>query len=441
MAQPIHVAARDGDIETLKRLIEVEKVPVDTLNRLGSTPLFTAVVNSQPDAIRWLVSAGADINILNGRDRTPLMGATHEGLEEMVDLLLSLGADPKKLNVEGLTVADIAYKGDKGSLISKFSALGVEVNPEKHLELAKWLDVPAPRIPQIFVLGGGHGCEDIEFDSREVLPDRYKLIVISKCSDVVYFGKEIARLMKMLSDMGTRSQNKRMRERFFSIEDTFEEFKAAVGLEMSLYLPGDRYPTLMYDPLGQFEDKPISHRSGVFAHPLPKDHMAGADSAFHEFPLTGAADEFDAIYDHSIFPTARGAKAVLSLVDSNIQRYRRLMTTHLKDIMAHLGPGVYFFVACRFPTCEFRTSRNIIERYKKNSTVRPIAFNVVGHYDEALALLDLKNASRAAEERNLLNRIRLTRRKSFNQQAARGAFAAKSNKSRKARRTRRARRA
>lgn len=100
---PVHQAAADGDIETLRRLIEVEGVGVNTLDKDDRPPLYSASCLGHLDIACYLLDAGAKINLSEKYGSTPLMAACTQGGLKMVRLLLSRGADPSLRDRYGWT--------------------------------------------------------------------------------------------------------------------------------------------------------------------------------------------------------------------------------------------------------------------------------------------------------------------------------------------------
>jgi len=106
---PLHRAAREGDMTTLRRLLPEptfwqrllgrRRVDVDRLlssrDKRGRTPLHEAAFNNRCDAARLLLGCGADANVKMGNDMTPLLVAIAggDGNVEVVRLLIAHGAD------------------------------------------------------------------------------------------------------------------------------------------------------------------------------------------------------------------------------------------------------------------------------------------------------------------------------------------------------------
>jgi ankyrin repeat protein len=107
---PLVFAAREGDLESAKLLIEAG-APINQVTEYGWTPLLTAVNNRNYQLAKYLLEKGADPNIANKGGWTPLYLATDnrniEGGDypvpkpdldhlEIIRLLLEKGADPNR---------------------------------------------------------------------------------------------------------------------------------------------------------------------------------------------------------------------------------------------------------------------------------------------------------------------------------------------------------
>jgi ankyrin repeat protein len=69
-------------------------VPVNLTNDSGDSLLMLAAYHGHPDAVRALLSRGADPGRANDRGQTPLAGAVFKHEPEIVRALLDAGADP-----------------------------------------------------------------------------------------------------------------------------------------------------------------------------------------------------------------------------------------------------------------------------------------------------------------------------------------------------------
>lgn len=91
---PIHHAAANGCIETIKVLLEAGS-PVDGRTRGGDeerTPLMLAAIKGNLAAAKHLVAAGANVNAEDEDTMTPLAFACHSKQKEIAEFLLQSGA-------------------------------------------------------------------------------------------------------------------------------------------------------------------------------------------------------------------------------------------------------------------------------------------------------------------------------------------------------------
>lgn len=91
---PIHLAAAYGHENIVNWMLD-NGVTVDVRNRLGATPLFSAVHNKRLEIAHFLLDRGAAVNarVINGDNRTSLHEAAALGSVDLVQLLLDGGAD------------------------------------------------------------------------------------------------------------------------------------------------------------------------------------------------------------------------------------------------------------------------------------------------------------------------------------------------------------
>jgi hypothetical protein len=101
IAGEIHEAAKNGDVKKLKGIIYADKTRLYAQDRLGYTPLNWAAMRNQWAAVRYLIDAGADVNIPGLDGCTPLHCACHNERTDMVFLLLNRGAEIDRRNYWG----------------------------------------------------------------------------------------------------------------------------------------------------------------------------------------------------------------------------------------------------------------------------------------------------------------------------------------------------
>ncbi len=94
MAQDIHKAAKTGDIDQLKKILDENPTLVDSQDKDRMTPLHRAIDAGNLEAASLLISSGADVNAVNYKTETPLHMAANAGNADAVRLLLKHNADP-----------------------------------------------------------------------------------------------------------------------------------------------------------------------------------------------------------------------------------------------------------------------------------------------------------------------------------------------------------
>ena len=99
---PLHVAAEEGQVETVMVLTDQLGAEVNIRDSEGETPLHCTVINeydpfcmkskdAYTETSKVLIKAGAEVNMKNGRGETPLHHASRNEYQKTVDLLLIAG--------------------------------------------------------------------------------------------------------------------------------------------------------------------------------------------------------------------------------------------------------------------------------------------------------------------------------------------------------------
>jgi ankyrin repeat protein len=99
----LHVAAKAGRIETVRKYVEARTPPIDVRNKLGKTPLYYAVWGNQLGVVKYLVESGAAVNAADPHGTIPLHAAAEAGGPELVSFLLEHGADVNAKGKNGYT--------------------------------------------------------------------------------------------------------------------------------------------------------------------------------------------------------------------------------------------------------------------------------------------------------------------------------------------------
>jgi ankyrin repeat protein len=110
MAEPIHQAAGDGDIEGVKKCIEKNPKLLNARNPDGRTALHEAAAEGQAEIVEFLLSKKADMNVKDKKGQTALHLAAKDGYIEVISLLIKNKAELNVKDEKGMTPLAIAIK-------------------------------------------------------------------------------------------------------------------------------------------------------------------------------------------------------------------------------------------------------------------------------------------------------------------------------------------
>lgn len=91
MAGPLHDAAKEGDVERAKQLLD-QGVDLAAPDAAGEPALLVASLAGHTEVVALLLERGADINIRNKGGLTALHAAAYGGKLDIVKLLVAKGA-------------------------------------------------------------------------------------------------------------------------------------------------------------------------------------------------------------------------------------------------------------------------------------------------------------------------------------------------------------
>lgn len=97
----LHYIAHFCSADNLQLVLDKGSLPLDQQDGLGKTPLHYAACSFEPDKVRILVHAGANVNIPDADDETPLyMACVARESPENAEILLNAGANPALKNID-----------------------------------------------------------------------------------------------------------------------------------------------------------------------------------------------------------------------------------------------------------------------------------------------------------------------------------------------------
>ena len=134
----LHAAAHQGDVAQIEKLAAA-KTGLDTRDGNGRTPLHVATFAKQRGAVRALVQAGANMNLLDKDRYDGVTIASVADDEETLRMLLSLGASAKQMTsrYDGTALIAAAHLGHDG-VVRQLIAAGA---PLDHVNNLHWTAV------------------------------------------------------------------------------------------------------------------------------------------------------------------------------------------------------------------------------------------------------------------------------------------------------------
>ena len=124
---PLTKAVKANDAQAVRALL-TSGANVNERSGDGSTPLLWAANNASVEIARLLIAHKASVDVANDFGITPLLQASSIGDSAMVDLLLRSGASPSKAHPEGETPLLAAARSGSVPTVRLLLARGVDVN-------------------------------------------------------------------------------------------------------------------------------------------------------------------------------------------------------------------------------------------------------------------------------------------------------------------------
>jgi uncharacterized protein len=132
-AGPLHDAAREGNLEKVRALID-EGAEIDEQSNRGETPLILATLAGRKEVVELLIEKGADIDGRNAGGFTPLHAAAYAGDAAITELLIAKGANINDAqNKAGVTPLFPAIEEDHKEVAELLIAEGADLGlKERH---------------------------------------------------------------------------------------------------------------------------------------------------------------------------------------------------------------------------------------------------------------------------------------------------------------------
>lgn len=148
-----HQAARDGDLDSVKRLLADEGIGVDSTLNESYTALAYASAGGHLSVVKELLAQGADVNLQTRFSKSPLNHAIGGGSQEACELLIDAGARLDLRNDNGSSLLHEAAFWGQDDMVPFLISKGLKVNDKGQRYGAT---------PLIYVINRANGAADIE---------------------------------------------------------------------------------------------------------------------------------------------------------------------------------------------------------------------------------------------------------------------------------------
>lgn len=119
-------ASRQGDLETVKVLVEADPSRVNSKDRQGYTPLILAVYNAQYNVVNYLLRQKVNVDAQDNAGNTALMGAIFKGYKDEIALLIEAGADVNVRNYNQATALTFACTFSGPAIVKQLLEAGAD---------------------------------------------------------------------------------------------------------------------------------------------------------------------------------------------------------------------------------------------------------------------------------------------------------------------------
>jgi ankyrin len=155
---PLVDAARNADIETLRRLLQ-GKVDVNAAEPDGTTALHWASYRDDLASAQLLLRAGANPNAANDLGATPIWTASVNGSAAMVRLLLEAGASANTSLLLGETAVMAAARSGNADIVEQLVTRGANANARAARGQTALMWAVAQRHPAVVKVLLAHGAD------------------------------------------------------------------------------------------------------------------------------------------------------------------------------------------------------------------------------------------------------------------------------------------
>lgn len=178
---PLMSAAWDEENLEQMRLLITAGADVNLVDELGESALSTACNECNTDAAKLLVEAGADVNVANDEGHTPLMSAAMWSEAELVEILLKAGANLDAADDDGYTALDWAMDARAAECAKILRAAGCKSHQKASPLLTAAMEPDAAAVEKLLSATKKPSKEDIhkavEYACSMGLKDIFELLL------------------------------------------------------------------------------------------------------------------------------------------------------------------------------------------------------------------------------------------------------------------------
>ena len=127
---PLHYLAVEDHLEAIKALVEKKNAEVNTLNDFGGSPLSEAAGLGHVELVRYLLGAGAKLNI-PGQKESVLHAAVRSGNAELVKVVLDAGAVVNDVESLDETALHVAAENDHVEIVRLLLGAGADIKARR----------------------------------------------------------------------------------------------------------------------------------------------------------------------------------------------------------------------------------------------------------------------------------------------------------------------
>ena len=123
-------ACSKGKIDYVKLLIEKEGININHKDNYGQTPIFYAVSKGHIDLTRYLISKGAEVNLIDDSGQSCIFYSVLHKQYEITNMLIKEGADVNLIDKKGFNLIQMCIKYKLRKMKRMLIKSGINVNDD-----------------------------------------------------------------------------------------------------------------------------------------------------------------------------------------------------------------------------------------------------------------------------------------------------------------------